>query len=492
LTSGFWDQLGQANAPLAAGWVALEKVTIAVFGNTEWALRLPEVLSLPSLAGVTYVLARRWLGVAGSLLTTGALVLNGPIDHEAVQLKPYVLEALLTVTALLLWCKANEPERRVGRRLTLYAGVGLCSVFATPVVFVVGPLLLVDVCRAVRAKQLARGLAAVALAGGLGLAHLAVFVLRQSGQAHGTFWAASFLPHTSPAAAVRFLRVQVLSFVPELVDPTLRLNHPAERGQAVTVSLIMVVSLCAGSGIALWNQRVRPLLVAPAGALALQLAASALRLWPFGFNRTNLFLVPLLYLLGGIGIARPAGVLARRVGVTGARPTERWVATAALLLVGVVVVACTAEIFRASVAQLGPLQQKSSGVFWGDGMRRLVEQARGEAIPGDVAVVARAMARKGWSYYMWQYGPWASAVGHRQSIDPADTFFLGDEPDLEAVDRFLSRKPAARHVFLMVLVNAEAAEATKLQQLVALHGYRETSTQTASFTGTLVIFTSSA
>jgi hypothetical protein len=50
----------------------------------------------------------------------------------------------------------------------------------------------------------------------------------------------------------------------------------------------------------------RALLVAISGALAGQLAGSLLHKWPFGYVRANPFLLPLLYLMAGIGATRLA------------------------------------------------------------------------------------------------------------------------------------------------------------------------------------------
>jgi hypothetical protein len=67
------------------------------------------------------------------------------------------------------------------------------------------------------------------------------------------------------------------------------------------------------------------LLAAVLGAEGLALVASAGRYWPFGANRTNLFLVPLLVVVAAVGADRLARVLARsrqRPRATAAAETE--------------------------------------------------------------------------------------------------------------------------------------------------------------------------
>src|SRR6266545_2103490 len=73
---------------------------------------------------------------------------------------------------------------------------------------------------------------------------------------------------------------------------------------------------------------------------------------------------------------------------------------------------------------------------WGDGMRTLVEQARGQAGPRDAAIVVGTMGVKGWSYYMWSYqgrsNTWA-----RGPIPP-DRTLVGDPPQRSSVTAFLA------------------------------------------------------
>mgnify|MGYP003288180243 CR=1 FL=1 len=137
----FLEQLPKTNSPMAAGWVVLTKASALALGNSEVALRLPIALTTPALAWVGYLLARRWLGVGASLLTMVALLANVMIMTYSAQLAPYDLEAVSTATVLLLWLQATDPGRSARGRWIRYLAIGTLALLATPVTFLLGPLL---------------------------------------------------------------------------------------------------------------------------------------------------------------------------------------------------------------------------------------------------------------------------------------------------------------------------------------------------------------
>ncbi|HEV8167563.1 MAG TPA: hypothetical protein VGR74_24480, partial [Actinomycetota bacterium] len=290
----FSAQLRDANSPLAAGWVALEKLFIGLLGNTEVPLRLPGVLAFIALGPVTYLLSRRFLGVGASFLIAAATLANSGMLTYGLQLKPFTLEALGAELAVLLWFEAQESDARMGERLICYAGIGLCAVFGTAAAFVVGPLLLVDLVRYARGGSLSR-LVPSFLAGGITLAHLLSFVLVQTRQSQESpFWNDYFTPGGAFGDKVGFVLHGLGSYVPGMLLGEVSAGHPEITdalafGPTATGMLVpfLVAGLALGVIAALRSQAGRVLLTVILLALVAQLVAASMRLWPFGFARTN-------------------------------------------------------------------------------------------------------------------------------------------------------------------------------------------------------------
>ena len=150
LGAGFLNHLDTSGAPLALGWVGIENVARLVFGDTETGLRAAMFLALPALAVATYLLARRWLGVGVSFCTAALLLVNSWIVNNALQLKSYSYEGLLAIAAVALYLLLQRAGRRPAQMLGLYAALGLACVFSLPNLFVVGPLLALDLVQTIR------------------------------------------------------------------------------------------------------------------------------------------------------------------------------------------------------------------------------------------------------------------------------------------------------------------------------------------------------
>jgi len=216
LGPNFLSRLPVAASPLALGWVGIENVARLVFGNTEAGLRTPMFLGLPVLAVATYLLARRWLGTWISFGVAALLLLNTWIINYALQLKSYSYEGLLAIAAVALYLLLQRTDLSPARLLGLYALLGLACVFSLPNLFVVVPLLVLDLVRVLRAGQaVALRIAGEALAGGIALVHYLAFVRPQSGVADIAFQT-HYAPH-APAAFVRFVIDGVGSYVPLIV-----------------------------------------------------------------------------------------------------------------------------------------------------------------------------------------------------------------------------------------------------------------------------------
>jgi hypothetical protein len=510
----FWRQIRQANSPIAGGWVLLEKGAALLLGNLEWALRLPMALGFALAVVFTWLVGRRLLGRVGGLLVAGALAINGPLFAYAPELKPYTVEAMATVGALLLWLWARDPDRGQWRRLAAYTGIGLLAVLATGLIFVLVPLFALDLAAVVPSRrspvELARlrfrwpsrsgsasparalggRLVPDAVAGGIALTHLVWFVLPQSVQLGATYWRAQFVPHGSVGQAWHFAVTQVAGWVPEVVTGTLR--------PSAAIGWLLGLALLAGTAVAIVLER--RLLVLPVtlfGALALEYVAAARWRWPFGFVRVNLFLVPLVYLLAGAGIVRSLALLARfargRLGGDGGwawlrQPSASARAVGAALLAlalttTLVVTGC--GVVPDSLKQVQATSAQTHEQGWGDGIRELVRQVRQQQEPGSLAVVGGVMGVKGWAYYMWSYAGWEPSLRAEPPIPPARTLLLSS-PDQRAMAAFLATHRSARQVEVLLMAGSGAAMARATSEPLSHAGYRLQRSRAVSQTGRLL------
>lgn len=516
----FWTGIREANAPLAAGWVALEKLSIALLGNREVPLRLPGVVAFLAIGVATYALARRFLGTPGSFLVAAAVVVNASILPFAMQLKPFGLEVLAAQLAALLWLDADRPGRGLAGPLARYAGMGLCAVVGTAAAFVVGPLLLVDGVRLARERTLGRLLPPL-VAGTITLVHLKGFVLLQTKQTEGDYWAAYFLPGGSLGDKVGFTLDRLAGFVPRMLIADLASSRGGVTGSltfgeaaASMLTPFMVVALALGVVAALRSRPGRVLLAVLLLSLAAQLVASSMRLWPFGFTRTNLFLVPFAYLLAGMGVAWPLSALLRLAGRRAPARTwleagtvARWVmrrlwalwlaapdrlapliapgrvrrlaglslagwpAAAALAVLGTVAAVNLVSVGQVSVGQMRLVERSNDAVPFGGELRGLVRNARLHTGPTDLAVHVGYMTTKGWDYYMRpDYDGYSAAVRPRSSIPPERTITTADPAVLA---RFLARHPRARSVFVVVQRGETADEVNGVYRALRKAGYTE-------------------
>jgi len=520
----FWTGIREANAPLAAGWVALEKLSIGLLGNREVPLRLPGVIAFLAVGVATYALARRFLGTPGSFLVAVGVVVNANVLEFGLQLKPFGLEVLAAELAVLLWLDADGPGRGLAGRLARYAGMGLCAVTGTAATFVVGPLLLVDGVRLARERTLGRLLPPL-VAGTITLIHLKGFVLLQTKQTEGDYWNPYFLPGGSLGEKVGFTLDRLAGFVPRVLTADLASSRRGVTGSltfgeaaASMLTPFMVVALALGVVAALRSRPGRALLAVLLLSLAAQLAASSMRMWPFGFVRTNLFLVPFAYLLAGMGVAWPlsallrlagrrapartwleAGTVARwamrrlwvlwlaaperlapliapgRVRRLAGRSLARWPAAVALAVLGAVAAVNLVSVGEVSVGRMRLVERYSSSVPFGGELRGLVRNARLRTGPTDLAVHVGAMTTKGWDYYMRpDYDGYSAAVRPRSSIPPERTITAADPAALAG---FLTRHPRARCVFVVIQRGETADEVNEVYRALRKAGYTEVVTR---------------
>ena len=494
----FWSELANANVPSALGWIGLTRLIGEVVGWHAWALRAPVVLSLPLLAAAGYLLARRFtcagaVGTVAAAAAAATLGVAGTIVDAGTQLKPYSIEALVTVAVVGLWVWRDDWPTG-GRPVLRRTLAGLLCLFSVPAVFVIVPLAVADVGfgrgrrRLVAAGRAAPGVVVAGL-------HALLFVGHQSAQRGGTFWDTNFLAGRGLAGGLRFVGAELLAIAsgaPPGVDlPDPNLVHPATDATWVARWLFapaVVVAFAVGARTVVARTVVarsaarrrdgQYLLAALVGAEGIQLAASAGRYWPFGAVRTNLFVVPLLVVVVAAGAARLARSIRWR--------RDRLAASLGALVVTGLVVA----VALSSTTALDPLWRERDRTRPIELLGDATAITRSVYQPGDLVVVGGRLARPGWSYAMElsDDAPSGNGVPPPPGLGPrlprTSTVFVASVGDGSATRAVADHLPAPAEVILFVLDYDRSGTATELDRLRAA-GWCQTRQWSFELTGTL-------
>ncbi len=457
----WWQALTADNAPFAAGWYLLERAVATLFGTTELTLRLATAAWLPLLSGLLFLLASRFVRPPVALVVAllGSLV-PGLIPY-VVQLKPFVIDSAAAVAVVYFFLLAHSPpllRRRHGAALRLlsYLAVATACVFSVGAVLVAGPLLLVDAAVALRRRDLAVRLLGAGSAGVIALLALGVFVLRQNALTRSTYWAPQFLPHASLSAQIGFVANGLAGFLANAFSPspTVLGGAVALPGHLSALACAWTLALVVGAVEASRQPAGRWLLLAVLGSLLVALVASYFRYWPFGFVRPNLFELPLLALLAGIGatrcgrealwavrwLSRPSAL----GSLPGGPPLLSLAAAVALagFVAGTGLAAAHEATAYASVAG----NQEAAAYGWR--IPEAVALVRKKALPNAAIIVAGAMAIPGWAFYLFEYTGSTVRVG--RPIPPSHVLFITDHGS-PRITTFLSRvRPSEVYVYIPI------------------------------------------
>lgn len=482
-----------ANAPLALGWFGIESAARIVLGNTEAGLRAPMFLAFPVLGAATYRVARCWLGVLPSFLVAGMLLVNGWIAFYALQLKSYSYEALVAVATLGLYLVIRRSTWGRLQLIGLFALLGLACVFSLPNVFVAGPLLVLELSRAVRERhQRLLRIAGVALTAVIALAHYLLFVSPQSNgtgkQALTSFFRQQFAPHQL-GGFIDFVGRGLASYLPSgflgaAGQITGGLGFPLPALASDLISAVVVVLLISGVTVAARNAAGRALITAAGGALLCELLGSVARKWPFGLLRVNIFILPLLYILAGIGAVALLSLARDPVRAFLGRSRLTLTQTAALIGTVAVVTATAAATFLATAGALtGTAEGAALPDWWGD-TKTAVAHARLTGGPGDLVIIRsdRKPADwyfEPWQYYMQTYQGFPARITSHPPI-PASSTLAVFALTPGTIGRFVASHPHARTLYLLeyrVLgdtaphVGAEIPASVHTQSMQALARY---------------------
>ena len=293
--------------PLGFLWGQLTAVRL--LGFSEFTLRLlPLTASIGGL--LLFVrLAGRTLSGAAQVLAVALFAFSYPGLRYANEAKPYAVDVFVSVALLLLAVEWFRRPKHRGWLWALAAAAPLAIAVSFPAVFVAGGISLAVAIALVRGRSAAADWCAwLALTVSLSASFLASYWLcirpqsaAELSEQMQPYWSGSFPPRDSLAHLAGWL------FSIHTGD---MLAHPFGGPKCASLATTIV---CLVGLVTLWRERRRDLILLGLAPAALNLAAAALRRYPYGGQvRVALYLMPLICLLAGIGLAAAIGWFARR------------------------------------------------------------------------------------------------------------------------------------------------------------------------------------
>ena len=287
-------------APL--GFLAVEHAATLLLGFSEWSLRLfPFVCSIAGLF-VFHRLAKLVFRGEAVVLAVGIFGVSYPGLRYSAEVKPYgvnlfVSTVMLTLTAA--WWRKQDQTRWLW---ALAAFVPLGLALSYPAVFVAGGTSIavaVVLCRRSREQRGKMGWLPWSVYNLLLTATFAgLYAISIHGQEQASLalqqecWEQAFPPRNSPGRLVYWL---LYSHAGPVFGQPVGGDNFASLGTTL---------LCIAAVVALWRGRHYWFLLFCASPFALNLAAAALRRYPYGGHmRMTMHLMPLVCLLAGFGAA---------------------------------------------------------------------------------------------------------------------------------------------------------------------------------------------
>ena len=273
------------------GFLALERVSVSLWGASEWSLRLaPLAASLLALVGFAYLAWDR-LPRADAVIVIGFFSVSQAVAGAAIQVKQYSTDVLIAVI-LLIACRPmlDDDARLNARHAACAAAIGglalWFSLTAAIVLSAVGLASLHDTKSAQRFRKLA-------VIGSLWIASGALYVVTVLRHQVGGSELFSIWSHEFPDRSVASMPVWLMQ----------RVMNVGQVSTSVRLAPVCAVSLVA----ALWLsvRSPRRFNLALALVLAITLAAAAAGWYPF-VGRFLFFSTPavLVLLAGELGVWR--------------------------------------------------------------------------------------------------------------------------------------------------------------------------------------------
>jgi hypothetical protein len=304
------------NQAAPKGFLLAEKLSAAIFGRSDYGLRI-----FPLLCGIFGLLlfahlARKALSPAGALAAVTLFAFAGPLIDYGSRAKQYSSD--VTVSVLMLWLAWDVVNRRFSSAAIARAAIlGAIAVwFSLPAVLMLAALGLVLIAQASRAQrgavlQLVACWCVAALAAAL--AGLAAITPETRHYLNG-YWVHGFPPASFPA----LLRARW-----PLGELAVLAGSGSDAGMAYPFpNLFLFLGVVGAAALWVGRRGLALLLVAPITAA---LAAAVVRQYPFS-DRMVLFLFPSFLLLLAAGMEALYGAVAK------VSQLAAWAALALLLL----------------------------------------------------------------------------------------------------------------------------------------------------------------
>lgn len=292
--ASLWE-LGRLHAPVPYGFVALEKLVRAGFGDGHIQLQAaPFLLRLASIAGLGWLTVELTRNVGLGLTAAAGLALQNELAQQALRIKHYTLDAAISVGLLALALRfLRQPHCR---RLVPLA---LASLLALPCSFpsaFVGPVLM-SLCglfhaydqRKANPREAMQTLALMAASNLLVLGFIALLVGQKATPALQAFWSAYYPPIQGAGKFASFF----------CTGPGRDFLTGAFAPVPWLATLVPV-----GVLILLSTRWTRPLGVFALVLHAAVLASSLLHLYPLGVPRLDAYVRPIQVLLAVVALAR--------------------------------------------------------------------------------------------------------------------------------------------------------------------------------------------
>lgn len=296
-----WGEFFDLRPPVPLGFVALLKASISLVGDPELGLQLVPMACAVAIVPAGAILVTRLTGRRSLGILAGALFAICPnlVDY-AVATKQYSSDCLVSVLLLLIGHRLLDRWTR--RRALALAGTSLAVLpFSFTSLLVAFPLLnLAALAAAFDAKKRGeRTWPSLGIALGFNAALLAAYLLLLSGQANEEmrkYWSAYYLPLDSTQAVWEFITVNISNFV----------GGALPNSDLTWINLLLIPILIIPIVI---HKRTRMVGVFTLVFYAQMLALSAMKLYPLGTGRTDIFSYPISILTLCLGLHVLAGYL---------------------------------------------------------------------------------------------------------------------------------------------------------------------------------------